>query len=386
VICEGYSFSIRKYVPSKDERGRIDPGTGLRPGLGGMGLVNPQGEIVQRFLSCFQELVNDPPNPPQQGASRDAWHRYCCDVKDFLLDAIERVGSHNCLLDDALAAIRCPDPSAAGSDDEYQQLVIQTVARMAQVLVDLLQACFVSALLPPCPPPAQDTCVPLATVTVRKADCKVLRVCNLEARRFLMTFPNLAYWFSWLGIDDMLRQLLTSRFCGERKREGRPVAGFAARAKVADYGAYASRAPASERVNVFRMAAARHNQPVSAEILALDLLGGVDAQGKPLLTNVERLNPMHTLLANQLAVPLLESLLPEDLRAGLGAAPSPEEVAKAPGFEAAEAAPAAEAEAAAGVTKAEVETLKTQLDELTKLVRQQQATINTLKKPRGKAK
>ena len=384
VICEGYSFSIRKYVPPKDQGGRIDPGTGLRPGLGSM--VNPQGEIVQRFLSCYQELLTDVPRPPQQGAGRAEWHRYCCDVKDFLMDAIERIGSHNCLLDDALAAIRCPDPSAAGSDAEYQQLVTQTVSRMAQVLVDLVQACYVSALLPPCPPPAQDACVPLATVTVRKADCKVLRVCNLEARRFLVTMPNLAYWLSWLGIDERLRQLLTGAFCGERRREISPGVGFAARERVADYAAYTSRAPASDRVNVFRMAVARHNQPASLETLALDVLGGVDAQGKPLLTNVERLNPMHTLMANQLAIPLVESLLPEDLRTQLGGAvPSPEEAAKAAGFEAAEPAPAAEA-AAAGATKAEVESLKAQLEELTKLVRQQQATINTLKKPRGKTK
>ena len=38
----------------------------------------------------------------------------------------------------------------------------------------------------------------LATITIRKRDCKIIRVCNWSARKFATTFPNLQYWFSFL--------------------------------------------------------------------------------------------------------------------------------------------------------------------------------------------
>src|SRR5438046_3035434 len=73
-------------------------------------------------------------------------------------------------------------------------------ATAASRLVDLwgnaMRYCVCSAILPPCPDPVHDPRVPLAKITIQKEGCQLVQVCNLDTRKFVLTFPNLLYWLS----------------------------------------------------------------------------------------------------------------------------------------------------------------------------------------------
>src|SRR5262249_4548290 len=77
---------------------------------------------------------------------------------------------------------------------------------------ELFKECFCSALLPPCASSADENCVPIATITLNcKAGCNVVKICNLENRRLLITLPTLKYWleglFRLLRIGDAVTRL-----------------------------------------------------------------------------------------------------------------------------------------------------------------------------------
>src|SRR5262249_34702076 len=76
-----------------------------------------------------------------------------------------------------------------------------------------IRYCLCAALLPPCPDPVVDDCVPLATVTVRRADCRIVQVCNWGPRKFTTTLPNLGYWLSWLPLAQLLRDFIEKACC-----------------------------------------------------------------------------------------------------------------------------------------------------------------------------
>ena len=80
------------------------------------------------------------------------------------------------------------------------------VLALIAVVVAVLRKCLCGALLPPCPDPEMADCVPIATVTVERGQCRVRQVCNLSNRRFLVTFPTLEYWLSWLPASKRLRK------------------------------------------------------------------------------------------------------------------------------------------------------------------------------------
>jgi hypothetical protein len=56
--------------------------------------------------------------------------------------------------------------------------------------------------------------VPLAVVTVAGKDCRVIEVCNWTLhRKILLTWPTMAYWFSWLPLFKTLRQGMHDLCC-----------------------------------------------------------------------------------------------------------------------------------------------------------------------------
>ena len=87
------------------------------------------------------------------------------------------------------------------------------LTQIAPILAEYIRSCACSALLPPCPDPAASNCVPLATITIRKRDCKIMRVCNWSVRKFVTTFPNLQYWLSFLPFVRSLRQAIEIGCC-----------------------------------------------------------------------------------------------------------------------------------------------------------------------------
>lgn len=105
----------------------------------------------------------------------------------------------DCRLRGEVEAIRI-DPEIARSEEALAKLRAQLDAALQRYV----SACFCMALLPPCAP-CDDTAVLLACLTVE--NCEVVDICNLE-RTFVLSWPAMRYWVSWIGkIGELLEDL-----------------------------------------------------------------------------------------------------------------------------------------------------------------------------------
>ena len=137
----------------------------------------------------------------------------CCTFKEILRDFLETQGLYNCLLADKLATVVCPSPGPNPEPTAYIGEWKTKIQQLVALAGEFFRYCLCSALLPPCPEPAMDNCVPLATITVQRADCHIVRVCNWGPRKFVTTFPNLGYWLSWLPFTRLLHDLIKQVCC-----------------------------------------------------------------------------------------------------------------------------------------------------------------------------
>jgi hypothetical protein len=246
--------------------------------------------------------------------------QWCCSLKQALADLLVAFPPGNCALFDLLATLRCPDAATNRDPNTYRQDLAPILAGLGQILGELLRHCLCGALLPPCPGPVTCNCVPLATVKVRKADCKVLSVCNWTARKFVVTFPDLIYWLEWTGLFQRLRDGIEALCC-------RPFAeklfgiGAVARTEPAREeaapGAAASGAGAGPKTtpfaNLFSQSWLNRDRTIDARTLGLALVGATDTAGQPLATAFETDNPGPFLFINQVLRPALEATLPAEL-------------------------------------------------------------------------
>ncbi len=195
IVCEGYRFMACP-VPAKtrEELAAPDPGA-----------------LAGAIQACLKALAQCFGNPPDT-ADLNAVITWCCAVRDCLLDFVAGGATHNCALIPSIQAL-CPDPPQGTTGQAYFNGLLQ---RLAPIVVEFFRDCFCSALLPPCPGPSETSCVVLATVTVRKRDCHVLRVCDWEGRRTVVTFPNLGYWLSWIPFGRLLEEYIARLCCAPR--------------------------------------------------------------------------------------------------------------------------------------------------------------------------
>ena len=189
VTCEGYSFRLQK-VPPKPQT----------PDL---------GEWFNRLLKCAKDLakleaaLNSSPNQPSTQILA---------VKSALLTWMEQHAIYNCDLYQRIAQVELTPQDPAGGPPANAA----ASAQLSRLIRELFRECFCSTLLPPCPEPAEENCVPIATVTLNcQGGCRVVRICNLEHRRSVVTFPILQYFLGGfvkqLGVQDFLSQLC----CGD---------------------------------------------------------------------------------------------------------------------------------------------------------------------------
>jgi hypothetical protein len=178
VVCEGYRFQLRKVPPATTKR--------------------DLGEFINRMEACFKDFtqlqitiinLNNNTQPSQIQA-----------IKATLIALANQHSIYDCGLLQRIA-----DISSTAPIDEVK-------VSLTEVNFELFKECFCSSLLPPCGPPADENCVPLATVTLNcRGGCNVVKVCNLENRRILVTLPALKYWleglFRLLGISKSLAKL-----------------------------------------------------------------------------------------------------------------------------------------------------------------------------------
>ena len=312
VICEGFHFAIQKKpVPAKSAR-------------------QSQGELVDRFTCCVMALAEAMP-PAPNSENRADWKRWCCNLKDALRNFFAESGIYNCELDEKLASIYCPEPNDGESLDEYMARVISSVVDFAFIAAEYLRYCLCSALLPPCPGPEDDNCVPLAMVTVRQSDCHIVRICVLEARKMAVTWPAIGYWLSPLQLDRILQPFIDAFCCRvpdrDRNEWSQRVGLFR---ESANYrAAYQSKnyyGSSADLRSIFTHALNRQDQPIEAANFALDMFGALDQNGKPFLRNIERQYPLQSLLANQLVVPLARVVA-----TGVGKPDIEEETTETPG-------------------------------------------------------
>jgi len=164
------------------------------------------GEWFNRVLNCIQPLVPlfqaiaalpNTPNPQAQVQS----------IKNSLLQFMDSHSIANCGLYQLVIQVDLPD--ATGAPPPIA--VIQQ--RLDRIILDLARECLCSSLLPPCPTPADDNCVPLATLTLNcHSGCNVVRICNVEHRRMAVTWPILQYYLG--GFLKLLNiPTFIERFC-----------------------------------------------------------------------------------------------------------------------------------------------------------------------------
>src|SRR5262249_19134587 len=152
--------------------------------------------------------------------------------------------------------------------------------------------------LPPCPEPVADDCIPLATITVRRADCHIVQVCNWGPRKFAVTWPNLGYWLSWLPVGQLLHALIENTCClpfrekdiGIRTAEGSPEA--APLSNVTGGNATTgggttmpqTSAQAFTTLLLESLTEKNRDRAIDAQTLALGVLDAVDQRGNPFMS------------------------------------------------------------------------------------------------------
>ena len=192
IICEGYKFMACPVPPkTREELAHPDPGA-----------------LVDRAFACLRALIQCFGNPPNT-SDLNAVTTWCCAVRDCLLDFVASGATHNCGLIPSIQAL-CPSPAPGTTGSVYFNELMQ---RLGPIVLEFLKDCLCSALLPPCPGPSETSCVVLATVTVRTHDCRVLRVCDWEGRKTVVTFPNLGYWLSWIPFGQLLQDSIARLCC-----------------------------------------------------------------------------------------------------------------------------------------------------------------------------
>lgn len=297
ILCEGYRFAVTKAPPA--QKGKQD-----------------YGALMDRFLECFQALKGLIAPPP---ASQDPTEvqKWCCAIRDNLVDFFAANPGYDCTVPQQLATM-------------CQSTDVQTIlGNVVRILAEYVRDCLCSALLPPCSKQVADARVPLATLVVRKKDCQILGICNLDVRKFVTSFPNLAYWLSMFPYVRNLRTLISKLCCQSLERRqvvyGQPRTAYRM-AAVPPPPSTASQEVGAVAVQAW----ANRKKVVDVQTLSAAALGLSDEKGQPFLTEVEQSHPLETMVFNQLAVPLVEAMLPPQVAgvmgaaAGVAAAPAPD--------------------------------------------------------------
>jgi len=93
----------------------------------------------------------------------------------------------------------------------YRLKVIQAFLRLIDGFVQYLKDGFCYLLLRPCPECEGDETIGLAVITVQNQ--KVFKICNLSGRKYVKTFPTVAYWLSIVPIFPILKYFLSTWCC-----------------------------------------------------------------------------------------------------------------------------------------------------------------------------
>jgi hypothetical protein len=283
------------------------------------------GEAARRFICCILPLFEEVRGLFDKGpADGQQANDKVLALRDSVATFIREQGFYDCDLASKLAAVAIPpaapgNPAAANRATAY----LPSVLAISEVAALAVQKCLCAALLPPCPPPAMADCVPLATVTVTRQNCRVVKVCNLSARKFLVTLPNIEYWLSLLfnGSNGLatLRQAIERMCCRTTPDAGqqppvdavRPMAADVSNVRMAAVGG-GEVGSANPFTVILAEALAHPERRVDTGTLFRAALGLRDADDAPLATEFEMSHPAELLMLHQAVVPALRQFMPGD--------------------------------------------------------------------------
>lgn len=207
-ICEGYAFDV--YPAPDDAMVKGSPFAIEKDTL--------TGGMMDTFQCCFDPLQNALPAYPTGtiDANTDAWVLWACRTKEALV-AFFTVGPQaNCNLAAKVQNIAIPKQEGYAYEVNMAAVLVKVREELMVLRIEAMFACLCSALLPPAPCGTSDDRVPLAVVTVRKRDCKILRVCNwTPQRKLVFTMPTLQYWLGWIPMFSSLREALARLCCDD---------------------------------------------------------------------------------------------------------------------------------------------------------------------------
>jgi len=218
-ICEGFTFKAHRLPRPVPPPGRPSPNDGRGALLAWLyGNRTTLGPLLDRVMCCvlaamdlraqIREGRGDDPMVALQ-VYRDYAEALREFARDFAIHECAALARMNEILAEALAwlaVIGTRSPTAAEIAELRRRLL-----ELDGAWINLIAECFCSALLPACPEPATDNCVPLAVITLEKRDCRVIEICNWEARKLLITWPTITYWLSWLPWNNIKRWI--ARLC-----------------------------------------------------------------------------------------------------------------------------------------------------------------------------
>jgi hypothetical protein len=228
----------------------------------------------------------------------DARYNWCCNLKQAMAQYLKQNPGYNCQYSKILNNITCPDPKLSAL--EFKDTWIAAFEELTIIFAEIFLSCICSNLLPPCPPPSDESRVPLAVITVSNDSngCRILRVCNWPTlRKFLTTFPNLQYWLSWLPVMWLLRVGLQNLCCNSKDRLGnwqekypkyfKPSQNFSMMA----FNAFASK-------------------PMNTETLFRGIMGEKDDKEEPIMDILTFSHLPQFMMINQFARPIASGILP----------------------------------------------------------------------------
>jgi hypothetical protein len=345
------------------------------------------GAAATRFICCVRPFLTSLGQYPTN-ASADELSKWYFDLREAVREFLLQEGLYDCAVAGKLAAATTP-ATGEKNDLALKSSVLQATYSLLAVAVLVVQKCFCAALLPPCPEAADTDCVPIATVTVKRRSCEVVKVCDISARKFLVTIPNIEYWLSFFttfqakgnGGFGSLKQLFEGLCCTDLERwlrtyvanagdvfQGPMAIGAAAEAPAAaeavaapKVAAEAQDATSSPVASMLWQALATPGREVNAATLMLAAMGARDRKGQPLASDFELAHPTDFLLVNQVIAPVVRAMMPP---ATLGT-PSVETTA-------------------AGTAGTAVDELAKQLAALKHTIEEQQKAIDQLRKSRNR--
>jgi hypothetical protein len=204
ITCEGYSFKLRKVQPKLEE--------------------SDLGEWFNRLQACVKDLVKLQQAVNSLNNANQPANQFLA-IRSALIEWMERHAIYNCDLFQRILLVELPPQDPAGGNAAIN--IVQQ--NLSPIIFELFRECVCSTLIPPCPAPAEDNCVPIATITLNcKGGCRVVKICNLEHRRSIVTFPILQYFLEGFVKQFQLPELLARLCCADLAIRQEPGAVFLA--------------------------------------------------------------------------------------------------------------------------------------------------------------